>query len=348
LIEIDGSQGEGGGQILRTSLTLSACLGKPITIRNIRGNRRVAGLRPQHVTAVRAVAQICGVQTEELTVGQTMLVFRPGPIKAGTYALDIGTAGSTGLILQTVALPLALADGQSLLKITGGTHNPKAPCFDYLAYAWVPLLRRIGVRISVGMPRAGFYPSGGGTLVAQIEGGTKPEVLEPMTLLERGALRSLKGAVKIANHPINIGHRMRRAAQLQMERRGLKPIEMEIEVIDAADAGGYCAIWAAFDDTHTACVGVTGKGKTPESSGADAVGGMADFLDAEKSGRAGLDPNAADHMMLPLALAGGPSRLTTSRVTRHCVTNAAVIEQVTGRSVTIEGRLDKPGTVTVS
>ncbi len=348
MIEIDGSQGEGGGQILRTSLTLSACLGKPITITNIRSNRTVAGLRPQHVTAVRAVAQICGVEMEELTVGQTKLVFRPGPVQTGTYALDIGTAGSTGLILQTVALPLALGEGQSLLKITGGTHNPKAPCFDYLAYAWVPLMRSVGVNMSVGMPRAGFYPRGGGTLVAQIEGGVQPGALVPMTLLERGALRSLKGAVKIANHPINIGHRMRRAAGLQMERRGLKPIQMEIEVIDATDAAGYCAMWAAFDDTHTACVGVTDKGKTPESAGAEAVGGMADFLDAEKSGRAGLDPNAADQMMLPLALAGGPSRFTTSKVTRHCVTNAAVIEQMTGRSVTIEGRLGKPGTVTVS
>ncbi len=348
LIEIDGAQGEGGGQILRTSLTLAACLGKSVAIRNIRANRPAGGLRPQHVTAARAVARVCGVELADLGVGQTELVFRPKPPKAGAYVFEVGTAGSTSLVLQTVTLPLALADGPSILKITGGTHNPKAPCFEYLAHVWVPFVREIGLGMGIGMQQAGFYPHGGGTVVAQIDGGTTGEALKPMNLAQRGEMTSLQGVVRTANCPINVGYGLRRAALLQIGRRGLDKIDMEIKLLKAVDEGAYCVVWAEFDRSRTAFVGVTGKGKTPEGAAGEAVGELGDFLDQEKSGGAALDPYAADQVMLPLALAPSTSAYTASKITDHCLTNAAVIEQITGRSVQIEGDKGKRGTITIT
>jgi RNA 3'-terminal phosphate cyclase (ATP) len=348
LIEVDGKQGEGGGQILRTALTLSACLGKPVTITDIRANRPVPGLRPQHITAARAVGQVCGVTLEDLEVGQTTLAFDPKPIRAGPYALDVGTAGSTSLILQTVALPLALADGPSIVKITGGTHNPSAPCFEYLTHVWAPFMRKVGIPISLGLQRVGFYPRGGGVVVAQTEGHVEPQTLQPVTLTERGTLTSLKGVVQIANLPMNIGYRIREATLSQLNKRHLDPIELDINVVEASDPAGYCLLCAEFDTTWTASVGVSTKGKTPEGAAADAVRDMADFIHPTRSGRAALDPHAGDQVMLPLALIPGPSRFTTSRLTNHCLTNASVIEQLTGRSVIVKGDVGKPGTVTVS
>jgi len=347
VIEIDGSQGEGGGQILRTALTLSACLGKDITIRNIRANRAVPGLRPQHLAAVHAVARICGVQLGEIPTGQTELVFKPGPVSPGAFAREIGTAGSACLVLQTMALPLALAGESSILKITGGTHNPRAPSFDYLATVWAPFMRSIGLPIALGLPRHGFYPRGGGVVVAQIEGGANPDQLEPIELTERGKLVQLTGAVKIASNPIGIGYRMRKSMDHHLSRRKVGGLDMEIQLIEADDPAAVGLLAAEFEHSRTTVVGVSNKGKSPESVAADVVNDMADFLDADRSGRAACDPCAADQFMLPLALIPGQSRYTTSRITSHCLTNAAVIEQMTGRTIEIDGEKDKPGRVTI-
>ncbi|MBN1344239.1 MAG: RNA 3'-phosphate cyclase [Phycisphaerae bacterium] len=350
MIEIDGSQGEGGGQIVRTALTLAACLGKAVTIRKIRDNRAVSGLRPQHLTAVRAIGQICGARIGEPQVGQTKIEFHPGPVKAGAYTFEVGTAGSTTLVLQTIALPLMLAEGPSIIKVTGGTHNPKAPCFEYLAHAWVPLLRMLKMNLGIGLARAGFYPHGGGTIVAQIDGGVRPDALEPIELMERGELKAFRGIVKLAGHPMNIGYRARKAALHQLERRGIAApgANIEIELIEALDAAACCVLWVEFEHTFSSAVGVSSKGKTPEGAASDAVGELADFLAPEKGGQTALDPHAADQLMLPLVMVPGTSRYTTSKVTEHCLTNASVIEQITGRSVRIEGNKDEPGTITVT
>ncbi len=348
MIEIDGSQGEGGGQMLRTSLTLSACLGLPVTIRQIRAKRSNPGLRAQHIAAVRAIAQVCRVEAEELSLGQTDLTFHPQAVRPGAFSLDVGTAGSTCLILQTMILPLAMAKGPSIVKVTGGTHNPKAPFFEYLAHVWLPFLRQIGLKVGIGMGQAGFYPHGGGTVVAQIDGHAVPERLIPLDLTERGAPTSLSGTVKIANQPMQVGYRLREALFWQMRRREIGPIEIEIELIEAKDQAGYCALFAEFEKTRTASAGVTSKGNSPEGAAADTMEGLADFLSEEKGGQTALDPHAADQVMVPLALVPKTSRYTTSRVTKHCLTNAAVIQQMTNRSVTVEGKEGQPGLITIT
>ncbi len=334
---------------MRTSLTLAACLGKPVTIRNIRGTRSVGGLRPHHLACVRAAHEICGAPSDALEAGQTKLVFEPGAIRAGTYTYEVAQAGSTNLVLQTIALPLCFSETPTIVKVNGGTHNPKAPCFEYLAHVWVPLMRRIGLPMGIGMAKAGFYPKGGGTLVAQIEGGLRPESLQALDLMERGELKSVDLAVKIANHPMSVGYRLRKAANYQMKRRGLatEDLELEIELIDAFDPAACCVVRAAFENTQTVSVGVSTKGKTPEGAAADAVGEVADFADEEKSAGAALDAYSADQVMVPLALAPGPSRFTTSCITEHCLTNAALIQKIAARSVDIQGEKGKPGTIRI-
>src|SRR5215475_2833206 len=164
MLTIDGSVGEGGGQILRSALSLSLVTGTPFRIDNIRGNRRKPGLLRQHLTAVEAAARVGGAEGEGAVIGGRTLVFRPGSVRPGHYALSVGTAGSATLVLQTILPALVIASSPSELRIEGGTHNPLAPPFEFLAEVFLPLLERTGARVRIALERHGFYPAGGGTL----------------------------------------------------------------------------------------------------------------------------------------------------------------------------------------
>ncbi|HZL36037.1 MAG TPA: RNA 3'-terminal phosphate cyclase [Tepidisphaeraceae bacterium] len=185
LILIDGSQGEGGGQILRSALALSMLTGKPFRIENIRANRNKPGLMRQHLTAVNAAAAVCSANVSGAAIGSRELAFEPGAVRAGEYTFSVGSAGSTTLVLQTVLPPLLVAAGRSTLALEGGTHNIHAPPVDFLEYAFLPLVNRMGPRVSVTLERAGFYPAGGGRILAAIEPAEK---LSPISILERGEI----------------------------------------------------------------------------------------------------------------------------------------------------------------
>src|SRR5215510_1529252 len=184
MIEIDGASGEGGGQILRSSLSLAICTGQPFRIANIRANREKPGLMRQHLTAVKAAAEVCAGEVDGAELGSRALTFRPGKLAAGDYSFAIGTAGSCTLVLQTVLPPLLLATETSSIRITGGTHNKGSPPVDFLARAFLPLINRMGPKVNLELVRHGFYPRGGGEIRVDIVPSTK---LEPITLLERGA-----------------------------------------------------------------------------------------------------------------------------------------------------------------
>lgn len=201
---IDGSQGEGGGQVLRTSLALSMVTGRPFRIEGIRAGRANPGLLRQHLTGVRAAAEISGAKVQGAELGSKQLTFEPGEVRAGDYQFSIGTAGSTTLVLQTILPALLAAKGRSTMVLEGGTHNPAAPPFDFLQRVFLPLVNRMGPRVSVELERHGFFPAGGGCFRVVVD---PVEKLQPLELLTRGEIRRRTCRVLLSNLPRTIAKR---------------------------------------------------------------------------------------------------------------------------------------------
>ncbi|MGE5892852.1 MAG: RNA 3'-terminal phosphate cyclase, partial [bacterium] len=210
MIEIDGSSGEGGGQILRTALGLSAALQKPFRIFNIRINRKKPGLMPQHLMAVRAMKIISGATVTGDSPGSMELMFRPARVKPGAYTFDIGTAGSTSLLLQALLPPLVFADESSSLVLKGGTHVPFSPPFHYISAVFLPVLNRLGIGLTAAIEHYGFYPQGGGSISVSISPQRNPRGL---TMRERGVVREITGISGVGNLPLTIAERQARAAR---------------------------------------------------------------------------------------------------------------------------------------
>jgi len=342
MIEIDGSFGEGGGQILRTSLTLSAVTGESIHIVNIRARRAKPGLRAQHVTAVRAAAAVCGATVRGDEVGSRQLVFEPGELAAGEYRFDIGTAGSTALVLQTVFLPLALAGEPSRLTLIGGTHNPMAPCFEYLQRCWMPMLGPMGLGAELYLARPGFYPAGAGQMSALIEPAPPREQWQPVRRQQRGRLLSLSGFSAVANLPRPIAERQRRQALRRLEVLGLSP-RIELRSWQAASPGTVLFLHVQFAGGAAAFFALGARGKRAERVADEAADALAAYWATE----AAVDPHLADQILLPAALCPAESRFTVSAVAEHLRTNAHVIGRVLGRAIHIDGDPGEPGAVLV-
>jgi RNA 3'-terminal phosphate cyclase (ATP) len=312
-IELDGSQGEGGGQILRTALTLSMLTGKACRLVNIRAKRAKPGLMRQHLTAVLAAAEICGAEVEGAVPGSQMLSFKPCRIKGGDYHYAIGTAGSCTLVLQTVLPALWFADAPSTVTVTGGTHNSSAPPADFLIHAWLPLVRRMGVDMDIELLRHGFYPAGGGEIHARI---TPVKAIQPLDLVERGALLGSKAISVIARLSAEIAKReLDRVAQqipgIACEMRGLPSREGPGNVLLVMLQHEHCSeVFTAF-----------GEKGVPSETVADRVAQEAcRYLNSS----AAVGEHLADQLVLPMALAGN-SRLTTTEESSHLRTNLEVI-----------------------
>jgi RNA 3'-terminal phosphate cyclase (ATP) len=320
VIEIDGSMGEGGGQVLRSALTLSLLTGKGFRISRVRASRPQPGLFPQHLAAVRAAAQVASASAYGDRLGSCDLRFTPGTARPGHYHFDIGTAGATGLVLQTLLLPLALADGASTLAISGGTHVPWSPCFHYLDWQWRPLLERIGISFQLSLTTAGFFPEGGGQLRAQIPGAARPRRLE---LCERGCLQRLRGVSAVANLPIEIAKRQRRQAMRRLaDGVPQAQVDIELEVLPARSRGTLLLLLAEFERSRACFFALGARGKRAERVADEAVEDLLEFLASD----AALDRWTADQLLLPLAVTGDASWFSTAEVSRHLSTNAAVIE----------------------
>ncbi len=340
LLTIDGSEGEGGGQILRTALALSMVTGRPFEIVSLRAGRKRPGLRPQHLAGVRAAAKICSATVTGDSIGSRTVRFEPGAVRKGTYEFDIGTAGSTSLLLHSLYLPLALASGRTVLRLTGGTHVPFAPTFHYLEGQWAPLLRRIGIEVELQLLRAGYYPEGGGQIRAKVRPAPS---IQPLVLEARGRLKSLEGLSAVSNLPRSIGDRQRRRALQRLEEHGLYPGLQSVE-LPSRGRGTALHLLAAFDGGARACFDALGaRGKRAEAVADEACDALLQFL----STGGVIDGHAADQLILPLALAVGPSRLRVPRITSHLLTNAAVIQRFLDCRVAIDGAPDTEGSLTI-
>lgn len=339
MIHIDGAQGEGGGQVLRTSLTLAVLTQKPVHITAIRANRSKSGLRPQHLTAVEAAAAVSNARVQGAQTGALELTFEPGPVRPGSFRFDIQTAGATSLVLQTIFLPLSTAAEPSTVAIIGGTHVPWSPCFHYLDWSWLPALADIGFNAALKLKLAGFYPPGGGRLQALIRPARE---IVPLTRPDRGRLLGVRGLSAVANLPTHIAQRQRKQARRRLE--GLGRVEIETAEIEARSPGTFLALLAEFEHGRGCFFGLGRKGKPAERVADEAANALLSFLKTDGA----VDQYLADQLLVPLAFARGESRFRTAAVTRHLLTNAAVIEAFLPGSIAIEGALGASGTVRIT
>ena len=334
MLTLDGSQGEGGGQILRTALALSAVTGQPFEMVKIRARRPVPGLRPQHLAAVRATTLVTSARVGGVFEGSPDLRFEPGPISAGDYRFEIATAGASTLVLQTVLVPLATASAPSRVAVTGGTHVKAAPSFEFLARNWGGTVARMGLEARFELVRAGFYPPGGGEVRAEVSPWTRPAGLR---LEDRGALVALRG-VSGAGKLEGVAQRQADAARERLwEARRL---ESSWEVVDvpAASRGSYLLAEAIFERSRAAFGLLGEKGLRAEALGDRAARAVLGFLDGE----AAVDPHLADQLAVPLAVGGLGGRVATSVVTPHLVTVADVVARF-GFGARTWGRVGGPG-----
>lgn len=319
MIIIDGSEGEGGGQVLRNACALSLVTGQPFRITNIRGGREKPGLMRQHLTAIEAACAIGNAECDGLAIGASNIAFRPGAVRGGDYRFAIGTAGSTGLVLQTVLIPLLLADAPSRLVLEGGTHNMAAPPFEFIERVFLPVLNRMGPRVEARLIRHGFFPRGGGRIEVEIA----PAPLVPINCLERGALESVAATAFIAGLPFDIAER-----ELTTARKYLDWPEHAFatrHLPESVGPGNALMLETRFEHGTEIVTGFGRLGTSGESLAKTAAQRMAGFL--ASSAFAG--PHLADQLLLPFALVGGGS-FTTVKPSQHTRTAAEIVALFTG------------------
>jgi RNA 3'-phosphate cyclase len=337
---IDGSEGEGGGQLLRTSLALSMVTGKPFEMIHVRAKRPKPGLQAQHLQALLAAQQICAAIVEGASKGSLRLRFIPGAPRSGTYRFDIGTAGATSLVLHTAYLPLHLREQPSTVQILGGTHVPWSPTYNHLVEAWLPCLRAMGLRLELTLQRAGFYPHGGGALIARLE---PVAAIQPLCLNARGPLQEVRVFSAHTNLTDAVAERQARAAQRMLQNAGLQPVVAQTQ-LSSLSRNTVCAITGVFQHARVCYTALGERWKRAEQVAEEACRPFLTFLRTEAT----VDEYLADQLLLPLALASGPSMVRTPRVTQHLLTNMATIRQFLPVGIRYTGTLGQPGDVEVT
>ncbi len=317
MIRIDGSFGEGGGQIVRTSLALSLVTGKPFTIDHIRAGRDKPGLMRQHLAAVNAAAEIGHAEVSGNHLGSRRVTFEPGKIRSGRFHFTIGSAGSCTLVLQTVLPALLQAQGPSELILEGGTHNPHAPPYDFLAECFLPLLNRMGTHITTALERSGFYPAGGGKFQVSIQPARR---LAPLELIGRGPIRSKLARAVVAGLPLSIAQR-----ELSVVAERLKWGSEALVAADCMNAKGPGNVLTVeiVSDAVTEVMSAFGqRGVSAEKVARDAVRQVREYLQYDLP----VGRYLADQLLLPLAMAG-KGRFRTLTPTRHTQTNIEIIKR---------------------
>jgi RNA 3'-terminal phosphate cyclase (ATP) len=342
MVHIDGREGEGGGQVLRTALALSACLERPFVITNIRANRTQPGLKAQHLAAVAAVARICQAKVEGAALGSRELHFTPGPLTPGEYEAAVGTAGATTLVAQAALLPLLHAPGPSRLRMSGGTHVAWSPPFEHTAGCLLPLLSMLGYSARAGLGRHGFYPRGGGRIEVATRGGG-PAAPPARLVLQRPARAQIcvRATALVCALPRTIAERMLMVATRLLAERGWA---CEERVVERSGPTGSVGTYLFIHVFHAADLAATGapaaerpaveggwiaggftglgeRGKPAERVAREAAAEALSFLESDAS----LDARLADQILVPAALAGVELDFRTERISNHLRTNAATL-----------------------
>jgi RNA 3'-terminal phosphate cyclase (ATP) len=317
MLTIDGSFGEGGGQILRSSLALSMVTRRAIRISKIRAGRKKPGLLRQHLTAVKMASMVCRAQTSGAELGSTELTFEPGPVTPGHYELSVGSAGSATLVMQTVLPALLVAEGPSSLTLGGGTYNPFAPPFDFLVKAYLPMVNRMGPRVDATLERPGFFPAGGGRFHVSV---TPAKELTPVSIAERGEITKRCARALVANLPRTIAER---EVKLVTKRMGWAPECLIVEETKNSLGPGNVVMIELTSEHLTEVFSAFGEvGVTAEAVADEAVDQCRRYLAADVP----VGEYLADQLLLPLALAGGGSFKTLS-LSRHSTTHIELIQK---------------------
>jgi len=346
MIEIDGSFGEGGGQIVRSSLALSMVTGKPVTIINIRARRKNPGLARQHLTAVHAARQVCRGSVDGAELHSRRLVFAPGAVQAGDYNFDVGSAGSTSLVLQTILPALMIADAPSRLRLQGGTHNTLAPPIDYLAKVYLPLVERMGPKFRLELIRHGFYPAGGGEVIVDVQPCAD---LRPLELLERGNLVAQDALAIVSRLPRHIAQREIGALR---DKLGWQVKHLHVEEVDSPGPGNVVLVTLTFENVTEMFAGFGQRGVPAER----VAGGVAKQAQAYLAHEAPVGEHLADQLLLPLAIAahqskakeGRGGRFCTTTLSGHAQTHLALLRRFLELEITVAEQADDVHRITVS
>jgi RNA 3'-terminal phosphate cyclase (ATP) len=340
MIDVDGAHGEGGGQLLRMAVALSAVTQKPVHVSHVRAGRSKPGLAAQHVVAVGAVSDLCSGKVSGLEVGSSEITFWPGAVQAGGYSWDVGTAGSVALVFQALLPVAAAARGPVRVRIIGGTDVPWSPPMDYVSRVFLPLVRRLGAHVDVEVPRRGYYPRGGGIFEAVVE---PTRSWSPFRVTSRDPIERIRGIAHVSNLPEDIPKRMKHAAIRRLH--GAKDVKVEERLYSGDEAigpGGALVLWAQTHETLLGADSLARRGKPSERVGEEA----ASSLMAEIDSGATLDVHAADQLLVYLARADGPSEFRVREVTGHLETlmwllpqflpvHFRVVREVVGSQVTV-------------
>ena len=341
MLEIDGNYGEGGGQILRSSLSLSAILNRPIRISSIRAGRRKPGLAPQHLTSVNAVAAIANAEVIGGQLGSQTLTFRPQEISGGNYTFDVAeirpSAGALSLVFQSIAWPLSFAKIPSTVTLRGGTHVPWSPNVHYLQAVFMPMAARFGFEGSIQLNRWGWYPKGGGEAIAKIQPTAD---WRGVALERRGKLQTICGVSAASNLPEHIISRQHNQIEKRLARF-TAPVNLERVKGESIGQGTLVFLHADFENARAGFSALGARGKRAERVSDEACQALEDFLAVD----AAIEPHLADQLILPMALAKGESRFTTSQITRHLTTNIWLVQQFLPVKFEVNGADDESGEV---
>ena len=314
LITIDGAFGEGGGQILRTSLALSLVTGKPFTIHSIRAGRKKPGPMRQHLTAVNAATEIGNAAIEGNSIGSRAFTFEPEGIQPGRYHFAIGSAGSCTLVFQTILPALINAGGPSEIVLEGGTHNPFAPPFDFIKKSFLPIIKRMGPKVDAVLEKPGFYPAGGGRFKVTVI----PAHINRVDIIDRGNIINLTACAAVANLPVNIAHRELKVIreQLDWSKDDLRAVEVE----NSQGPGNILTLEIESDHVTEVFTGFGEKGVSAEKVAGRTAISAREYLALEVP----VARYLADQLLVPMALAGG-GKFRTLSPTKHTITNAKII-----------------------